>query len=361
MSYFDDLSCKYNKIKAQLMDEESVRLFDARVEYAITGNLERAEEVFFDTSKQWNCGELDTFLQKFSKKKDIVLFGAGKVGRKTKHYLEASGYFPICFCDNGNFSNKVDDIPVVSVDQFIEKYKNAIIIICSLLYGKEMYHQLLEKGYPAENILFPGGNRIQIHCGKQYFDLFHPKSEEVFIDAGGFEGSTVVDFFSWFGKTEGAKCYSLEPVPEMFKKIKERSEQEKWKNVMVCNWAAWDKDETIYLTKDQKENGIIWGGSYVGESETGIKISGKPIDIICSNEKNITYIKMDIEGAELKALKGAKNTIMQHKPKLAISIYYKPWDVFEIPDYILSLVPEYKMYIRHYAADFTETVLYAEI
>ena len=70
---------------------------------------------------------------------------------------------------------------------------------------------------------------------------------------------------------------------------------------------------------------------------------------------------MDVEGSELKALKGAKNIITQQKPRLAISIYHKPLDVFEIPDYILSLVPEYKMYIRQYASDFTETVLYAEV
>ena len=79
------------------------------------------------------------------------------------------------------------------------------------------------------------------------------------------------------------------------------------------------------------------------------------------NKEEVTFIKMDIEGAELKALKGAKNIILRDKPKLAISIYHKPEDIVEIPLFIKELVPEYKLYIRHYSNDSIETVLYAVI
>ena len=73
----------------------------------------------------------------------------------------------------------------------------------------------------------------------------------------------------------------------------------------------------------------------------------------------ITMIKMDIEGSELEALKGAKKTIQRDKPKLAICIYHKPEDMADIPLYIKELVPEYKLYIRHHSNFATETVLYA--
>ena len=362
LSYFENLHLKYRKIKEHLVDEESVKLFDARVEYTLSGEWEKVEAIFFDKTKKWYCKELKKFLHKFSEKKDIVLFGAGMLGKKTKQYLDICGYRTVCFCDNNLALKTIEGIPVVSVEEFLADYKDSVIIICSYNYREEMYQQLIIKGYSAEKILLPGANRIQIHCGKQYFDLFQPKKGgEIFIDAGSFDGSSTVDFFSWLQESgESGKCYALEPVPEMYDKIVERSRKEKWKDVTICNCAAWDKKEVICLIKDQKENGVIWGGSYIGESG-GMKANGEAIDSILNKEEVITYIKMDIEGSELKALEGAKNTIMRYKPRLAISIYHKPWDIFEIPDYNLSLVPEYRLYIRHYSADCTETVLYAEI
>ena len=69
---------------------------------------------------------------------------------------------------------------------------------------------------------------------------------------------------------------------------------------------------------------------------------------------------MDVEGAELKSLVGARNTIIKNHPRLAICVYHKISDVYEIPEYILSIVPEYRFFLRHYnATHHWETVLYA--
>ena len=68
---------------------------------------------------------------------------------------------------------------------------------------------------------------------------------------------------------------------------------------------------------------------------------------------------MDVEGAELESLKGAKKIIQRDKPKLAICIYHKPEDVITLPRYIKQLVPEYKLYLRSYSNADNEMVLYA--
>lgn len=68
---------------------------------------------------------------------------------------------------------------------------------------------------------------------------------------------------------------------------------------------------------------------------------------------------MDIEGAELKALEGAKKTIQKYKPTLAVCVYHRNEDILEIPQYIKSLVSEYKFFLRHHNYGGTETVLYA--
>lgn len=75
----------------------------------------------------------------------------------------------------------------------------------------------------------------------------------------------------------------------------------------------------------------------------------------------ICFVKMDIEGSELEALKGMSRTICACKPKLAICMYHKPEDMWEIPMYLKKLVPEYRLFVRHYSNSDLETVLYAVV
>ena len=76
-------------------------------------------------------------------------------------------------------------------------------------------------------------------------------------------------------------------------------------------------------------------------------------------DRKVTFLKMDIEGSELAALRGAERIIREQRPKLAICVYHKPEDMWEIPGFILNCHPDYKLYLRHYSISYTETVLYA--
>lgn len=89
-----------------------------------------------------------------------------------------------------------------------------------------------------------------------------------------------------------------------------------------------------------------------------IRVKLDALDHILQGKK-VTFIKLDIEGAELKALHACRDTIVQHRPKLAICVYHKPEDIIEIPSYIHEIVPEYKLYLRHHSKDHCETVFYA--
>jgi hypothetical protein len=75
----------------------------------------------------------------------------------------------------------------------------------------------------------------------------------------------------------------------------------------------------------------------------------------------VDFIKMDIEGSELKALQGALNTIKRDRPKMAICIYHRLVDFVDIPEFILSLNLGYSFYIRHYTIYDEETILYAKV
>jgi FkbM family methyltransferase len=87
-----------------------------------------------------------------------------------------------------------------------------------------------------------------------------------------------------------------------------------------------------------------------------LSVNADTIDNRCSDA---TFIKMDVEGAEIDALYGAKNTIIKNKPKLAICIYHTNEHLFEIPLLIHEWVPEYKLYVRHHGEVTAETVVYA--
>jgi hypothetical protein len=80
---------------------------------------------------------------------------------------------------------------------------------------------------------------------------------------------------------------------------------------------------------------------------------------IDSLNKDIAMIKMDIEGAELSALKGARNTITKDIPILAICIYHSPEDMVEIPEWLMENFPAYRFYVRKHSKGAGETVLYA--
>jgi len=68
---------------------------------------------------------------------------------------------------------------------------------------------------------------------------------------------------------------------------------------------------------------------------------------------------MDIEGSELQALQGAINTIKKSRPKLAVSVYHKRSDIWDIPMFLLGIHPDYRFYLRTYSFTGNETVLYA--
>ena len=86
------------------------------------------------------------------------------------------------------------------------------------------------------------------------------------------------------------------------------------------------------------------------------------IEVISIDEalkgKKISFIKLDVEGAEEAALLGAEQTIKQYKPRLAISIYHKEFDFVTIPLLLLQMNPQYQFAMRHYTTCPFETILY---
>lgn len=347
------LSEKIFRIKERLQDEQSEMLFDARLHYSITQDKWQLYKAVGLLERVWHCPMLEEFIQQ-SAGKGIVIWGCGHDGREAKRTLDVCGFHLDYFCDSNSkvVGTKIDGVAVISVEEMLERCKDYSVIIGSSKYKDEMYEVLSKHGFPSNNILCIGYGHLQAHTGKrQYFDVFEPEENEVFIDAGSYDGGTILDFVQW---AEGSyrKIIALEPLSDMCKGIEIMCRERNLHHIELYEAAAWNKEEKLFFTEDLT-------GSKV-EEEGKITIKGMAIDDIVGQDR-VTFIKMDIEGSELKALEGAKAVIQRDHPKLAISLYHKPEDIVELPAYILELVPEYRFYIRHYCSDVCETVLYAVI
>ncbi len=234
------------------------------------------------------------------------------------------------------------------------------------------YSQRLQNVYDAlqddiskETMVAYINQRISVKCGyiskvrsysPQYFedDIIKMSENEVFVDCGAYDGNTAVEFIKQL-KSQNIKHYdsivSFEPNKVVYERLRARNLQN---HICLCKGTS-DKKEFVNFSTD----GLEGAGSAV-DNNGSLTIENDTIDDVLDGGK-ATYIKMDIEGSELVSLKGAANTIRNYKPKLAICLYHKKNDLFEIPEYIHSLVPEYKFYLRVYKDTTCDLILYAMI
>ncbi len=340
-----------------LIDSESKNIFDSRFEYSIKKDrLDLLERMSKDNSRFRNMDI--TSIRDQSSGRGIIIYGAGREGRHTAYILEhseVSGQI-VAFADNNpkKWGNKVGKFNVLSPFE-LEKWRDCLIIISSIPYGTQMYQDIAKTGFPQENIFFPPFSRTTAETGWQYFDVFKPGKKEVFIDVGCYDGQTSVDFATWCnGKYE--KIIALEADKEMLCRCRDKIKSHDLKNIQLINKACWsDKCEIGF---DNNVSAELQGSSKVDNANSN-KVNADSIDNIMRGER-VSFIKMDIEGAELEGLKGACKTITKYHPKLAICVYHKPEDIYEIPVYILQIAPTYKFVLRHYTSDLWETVLYAQ-
>lgn len=183
-----------------------------------------------------------------------------------------------------------------------------------------------------------------INFHKQYFDFLKLEPGEVFADCGGSDGDSAEGFIK--NCPDFKKIYMFEPCEENIIKAKKRLNNNP--KIEYIQKGVSDKDEILCF----HINGPV---SYIcDDGETKIQTTSLDSHI----KEKISLIKMDIEGSELKALEGAKRHIKQDKPKLAISVYHKPQDFYEVFEFVKSIHPDYKVHLRHYNEGWGETVLF---
>lgn len=181
---------------------------------------------------------------------------------------------------------------------------------------------------------------------RQYFEPFLSlKNGEVFVDGGGFDGFTTIEFAKRCPNY--STIHFFEPSQKMLKVA--QANLAKLRNIQYYELGLYDKKITLSFDSS--------AGSASRIAENGNEyINVESLDDVISQA--VSFIKLDLEGAELNALKGCEKHILSNHPKLAVAVYHHPSDLWRIPSYILSLRSDYKIYLRHYTEGWAETVMF---
>lgn len=195
--------------------------------------------------------------------------------------------------------------------------------------------------------------------------------DAVFVDCGAYKGDTALNFVNNFNKYK--KMYLYEIVPLLVEKEKEALKNNHdviFRNAGVGDLAL--QNSTVLVANnpaikttsllDRKTTAIYEDPSAIG-NKPDLKVPVKMTTIDHDIAEKISFIKMDVEGAELAAINGAMNHIRMDRPVLAICSYHRYSDMWKIPELIRSIDPGYRFYMRYYGTEngymASEFVLYA--
>jgi len=362
------------------------------------------EEIFADIEKNHQSLQQSDLVKTVNEtNSSVIVFGAGAIGHAVaKDIIIDLPQRLIAFCDNNKGGTDHQfGVPIISPETMLKEHKNAVIIIAiNYEFSDLIYDQVLSLGFSKDKVFrrYSGYERISIEefkknhydcyrwaydffddeiskrvvvdklkcclyfhepdnsvCKDQYFDtdVFALSKTEVFVDCGAYIGDSALEFMSRVGgKYE--RIYSFEPDNETYMTMRENLHN--YKNTTQINKGVWDEECTLRFSAVNSGSSHIKSSSEVTDT---IEITTISLDDFFQNEPHIpTFIKMDIEGAEKKALLGTQNIIRTYRPKLAICVYHKIEDVYELTELINSM-NGYNFRLRHYSKGASETVLYA--
>lgn len=326
-------------------DEESRNIYTKRLLFSLTGDKKYMTDIVKNTALYQSVYKI---LVNDDRKKYIA--GAGQWGQVVADLFKENGLSGII--DN-NKTGDYHTLPIISMREFLKSRENASIYIASTNFHDDFCRLLQDAGVNKEQIVDVSGMMLDVYHSKQYFDLpylFEKREEhEIFIDGGCYDGANTIQFLKWAGDSRKT-VYAFEPDKQNIEKCNTTLQKVNGLSYHLIAKGLWNSSITLKFSSKANE-----ASSFTQNGCEQIPVTSLDEEV----HEKITFIKLDIEGAEYEALKGAERIIRQYKPKLAISVYHKWEDIWELPKLILSFYSGYTFYLRHYSLSSEETVLYA--
>ena len=267
------------------------------------------------------------------------------------------------------FASQLDDV-MSSIFALSEKY--TVIAPCTPVFGDNIFNIEFYNTYKNEitfarslmadekslqvfdnyiNYMLNGKLHYIKECETLKEEVFNNilklSSSENYVDLGAYRGDTIDELFYFCNGYNS--IHAFEPDRKTYAKLVEHTKN--LPNVYTYNLGIWDKNTTLKFFNGAGRN------SALTSSGTNCVDVVSLDNMLCG--KKISYIKMDIEGAEKQGIIGATEILKTQKPKLNIAMYHRNEDLFTLPILINSINPTYKFYLRHHPyIPFWDTNLY---
>lgn len=164
-------------------------------------------------------------------------------------------------------------------------------------------------------------------------EILSPEKYHNAIDLGAFVGDSAAELMSYAPSIE--HLTALEPDSHSFKRLSSMASPK----LTAINAIAADFDGEVLFSNEGNKNSSIYG------QKKQVSARAVKVDTI-AGDMHIDYIKIDVEGAEREALRGASETIKRDSPDIALSIYHRCDDLFDLVNEIRTLCPDHRLYIR---------------
>lgn len=398
---------------AQAQDDEVV--LTAREQLEILKRLDTYPALFdavadFESGAAW-CKLAERGTQLLTEGEAIYIFGAHKVGAITARRCLRQGVHVKGFIDNdtGKQGTELDGIPIKSLADIASgnepivvasgRYGNEILAqvktagrsrvmnMHELLFALHMPHQaesnareftsavfrqpyrfvsaLLQLHDEESRAVFDGlihmrttldmtaADRVKSDFNDEYLDGAYIGARDMryYVDAGAYTGDTLDRFEARFAKAE--RAYLFEPdLPPYYASLKRYADRDE---VFSYNFGLARSNSKFRYRPEYSFDTVQQLDSAVPASITTFG-QGIPLDDILHNP--VTLFKLDIEGAEAEALRGAARIIREHAPKLCVCAYHRADDLWQLIDVVKRIRPDYKVGLRHYSDIFDDTTLY---
>ena len=184
--------------------------------------------------------------------------------------------------------------------------------------------------------------------GTYFNDLTRDVHEGGMVDCGAYTGDSIRAFVHTYGTDR--KIFAFEPDEKNYSKLLANTAG---LDVVAVSAGTWSSMTTLHFASGKDAASSI-------QAEGAIQIKTDTIDHVVGDH-TIAFIKMDVEGSELEALKGATHVIRRDMPVLAISAYHKQEDLITLPRFIAGCGNadfRYEVFLRHHGVTVPELVLY---